>query len=135
MNCTVEHSNAGRRNAELESSWRSARTPSRTIDGPAVGQATGGCAAHPGRGAGGQVGHRGETLGFSGRKTVEHRPRQCRGCLAAFDSDQVLGNRRPAGLGGVPAKLKWTEHRIRAAVTGVREDTRGESQTVRSGVQ
>ena len=92
-----------------------------------------------GKRPGGQAGHLGKTLRISERpdRTVEHRPRECRGCHAPLDSAQVVGHRRQQVVEVVPARLRVTEHRLavlRCPSCG--RTTQGESAgSVRSGVQ
>lgn len=130
-----------RRNAELEAlvakdSHNSSRPPStdppwakrtRSLRRPSV------------RRAGGQVGHRGETLRLAERphRTVEHRPRECRGCHAPLDSAPIVRHDRQQVWEVVPARLKVTEHRLAVLrCQGCGKTTRGEfSGSVRSGVQ
>lgn len=89
--------------------------------------------------AGGQAGHRGETLRLSPHPThvIEHRPRECRGCHAPLADAQMVRRLRQQVWEIVPAKLKMTEHRLallRCLVCG--KTTRGEfSGAVRSGLQ
>lgn len=129
-----------RRNAELEAlvtkdSHNSSRPPS---SDPPWAKRTRSLRRPSGRRPGGQAGHRGETLRLSERpdRTVEHRPRQCRGCHAPLDSAQVVGHRRQQIVEVVPARLKVTEHRlavVRCPSCG--RTTSGElASAVRSGV-
>jgi len=87
-----------RRNAELEAlitkdSHNSSRPPSTD---PPWAKRTRSLRRPSGRQAGGQAGHRGQTLRPSERpdRTVEHRPRECRGCHAPLADAQVLRHRR-----------------------------------------
>ncbi|HEY0378990.1 MAG TPA: IS66 family transposase [Pyrinomonadaceae bacterium] len=131
----------GRRNAELESlfakdSHNSSRPPSTD---PPWAKRTRSLRRPSGRRAGGQAGHRGETLRLLARpdRVIEHRPRQCRHCHAAFFESQVARYLRQQVWEVVPARLKVTEHRLallRCSQCG--QTTRGEfAGAVRSGVQ
>ena len=131
----------GRRNAELEAlvakdSHNSSRPPSTD---PPWAKRTRSLRRPSGRRAGGQVGHRGETLRLSAHpcRVVEHRPRQCRHCQAALFESQVVRYLRQQVWEVVPARLKVTEHRLallRCPSCG--QTTRGEfTGAVRSGVQ
>jgi transposase len=92
-----------------------------------------------GRRPGGQAGHLGETLRLSERpdRTVEHRPRECRGCHTPLAAAHVVRHRRQQVVEVVPARLKVTEHRLavlRCPACG--RTTSGEfAGAVRSGVQ
>ncbi|MCA1615384.1 MAG: IS66 family transposase [Acidobacteria bacterium] len=92
-----------------------------------------------GKRPGGQAGHLGETLRLSARpdRTVEHRPRECRGCHAPLAPAQVVRHRRQQVWEVVPAKLRVTEHRLavlRCPSCG--QVTQGEfAGSVRSGIQ
>jgi transposase len=130
-----------RRNAELEAivakdSHNSSRPPSTD---PPWAKRTRSLRRPSGRKPGGQVGHYGETLRLCERpnRTVEHRPRECRGCHAPLDSAHVLGHHRQQVVEVVPARLRVTEHRlavVRCRACG--KTTRGEfAEAVRSGVQ
>ena len=130
-----------RRNAELETmvakdSHNSSRPPSTD---PPWAKRTRSLRRPSGRRPGGQRGHHGETLRLSERsnRVVEHRPRECRSCLAPLDSAQVVGHRRQQVVEVVPARLQVTEHRLallRCRACG--KTTRGEfAGSVRSGVQ
>jgi transposase len=130
-----------RRNAELEAliakdSRNSSRPPS---SDPPWAKRTRSLRRPSGRRPGGQVGHVGETRRLSERprRTVEHRPRECRSCRASLDSAQVVGHRRQQVVEVVPARLRVTEHRLavlRCRACGA--ETRGEfAGAVRSGVQ
>lgn len=130
-----------RRNAELEAlvardSHNSSRPPSTD---PPWAKRTKNLRRPSGRRAGGQAGHPGQTLRLAERphRTVEHRPRECRGCHAPLDSARVMRHHRQQVWEVVPAKLKVTEHRLavlRCTVCG--KVTQGEfSGAVRSGVQ
>ena len=131
----------GRRNAELEAlavkdSHNSSRPPS---SDPPWAKRTRSLRRPSGRGAGGQIGHRGETLRLAERpnRIVEHRPRECRGCHAPLSAGQVVRHLRQQVWEVVPARLKVTEHRLailRCPACG--RATRGEfPNSVRSGVQ
>jgi len=130
-----------RRNAELEALvakdlHNSSRLPS---SDPPWAKRTRSLRRPSGKRPGGQVGHPGETLRLMERpnRTVEHRPRECRGCHAPLDSAAVVGHRRQQVVEVVPARLRVTEHRLavlRCRACGKR--TRGElAGSVRSGVQ
>jgi transposase len=130
-----------RRNAELEAlvakdSHNSSRPPS---SDPPWAKRTRSLRRPSGRRPGGQAGHHGETLRLSERpdRTVEHRPRECRGCHAPLTSAQVVRHRRQQVWEVVPAKLRVTEHRLavlrcRACGRTTQGDIAG---CVRSGVQ
>ena len=86
-----------RRYAELESlvardSHNSSRPPS---SDPPWAKRTRSLRRPSGKRPGGQAGHRGERLRLCERpdRTVEHWPRQCRGCHAPLDSAQVVRHR------------------------------------------
>jgi transposase len=130
-----------RRNAELEAlvakdSHNSSRPPSTD---PPWAKRTKSLRRPSGKRPGGQAGHRGETLRLSARpdRTVEHRPRECRGCHASLDSGRVVRHRRQQVWEVVPARLRVTEHRLvllRCSRCG--KTTEGEfAGSVRSGVQ
>jgi transposase len=131
----------GRRNAELEAlvmkdSHNSSRPPSTD---PPWTKRTRSLRRPSGRLAGGQRGHRGETLRRAPRpdRIVEHRPQECRGCHAPLSAAQVVRHLRQQVFEVVPARLRVTEHRlavVRCHACG--RTTQGEfSGRVRSGVQ
>jgi transposase len=130
-----------RRNAELEAlvakdSHNSSRPPSTD---PPWAKRTKSLRRPSGKRPGGQAGHHGETLRLSARpdRTVEHRPRECRGCHAPLDSGRVVRHPRQQVWEVVPAKLKVTEHRLAVLRCGrCGKTTRGEfAGSVRSGVR
>jgi transposase len=129
------------RNAELEAlvakdSHNSSRPPSTD---PPWAKRTRSLRRPSGKRPGGQAGHRGETLRLSERpnRTVEHRPRECRGCHAPLAGAEVVGHRRQQVVEVVPSRLRVTEHRLavlRCRACG--RTTRGEfPRAVRSGVR
>jgi transposase len=139
----LQHRNfqLGRRNQELEAlfakdSHNSSRPPSTD---PPWAKRTRSLRLASGRGAGGQRGHRGQTLRLSMRpdRLVEHRPQECKSCHASLASAQVVGHHRQQVWEIVPARLRVSEHRLallRCSACGKR--TKGEfSGSVRSGVQ
>jgi transposase len=130
-----------RRNAELEAlfakdSHNSSRPPSTD---PPWAKRTRSLRRPSGRRAGGQAGHRGETLRLSMHpgRVVEHRPQECRNCHGSLASGQLIRHLCQQVWEVVPAKLKMTEHRLavlRCQACGRR--TQGEfSGAVRLGVQ
>ncbi|MCA1568526.1 MAG: IS66 family transposase [Acidobacteria bacterium] len=130
-----------RRNAELEAlvmkdSHNSARPPS--TNSPCA-KRTRSLRRSSGRLAGGQRGHRGETLRLAPRpnRIVEHRPQECRRCHASLSTTQVVRHLRQQVFEVVPLRLRVTEHRlavVRCHACGC--TTQGEfSDSVRSGVQ
>lgn len=130
-----------RRNQELEAlsakdSHNSSRPPSTD---PVWAKRTKSLRRPSGKRPGGQAGHKGETLRLSDSpdRTVEYRPRECRGCHAALDSAQIVSHRRQQVVEVVPARLKVTEHRLLALRCGMcGKTTQGEFEgTVGSGVR
>lgn len=129
-----------RRNAELESllakdSHNSSRPP---LTDPPWAKWTRSLRRCSSRGAGGQVGHRGETLRLSAHpcRVVEPPPPQCRNCHASLAAASVVGHRRQQVWEVVPTRLKVTVHQLallRCSQCG--QMTRGEfSGAVRSYV-
>ena len=66
-----------------------------------------------GKQAGGQLGHRGETLHLVAAPdaVVEHRPRVCAACQAELDGATVVGRERRQVQELPPVRLCVTEHR------------------------
>ena len=66
-----------------------------------------------GKKAGGQLGHRGETLHLVATPdaVVEHRPRVCPACQAELDEAAVVGRERRQVWEVPPVRLRVTEHR------------------------
>lgn len=130
-----------RRNAELEAlfakdSHNSSRPPSTD---PPWAKRTRSLRLPSDRRAGGQRGHRGQTLRKSPRpdRVVEHRPQECHSCQASLAAAQVVRHNRQQIWEIVPVRLRVTEHRIaklRCRACG--RTTKGEfTGAVRSGVQ